>query len=196
VTKKRFVASGLVVVAAVAAAAGGWFVFGEGNAARTSLEERASLADPKADFGNRRTEAEHERSGIPTPDPGRTQAEQTQEPHPITPMHEAMAERREVIEALRSALRERRYDQARLLLGEADALAQAATDDSAFGGAVRGYRLILECLAAHAPTGQAAATLPAALLADSKKYLEEQRLAPRRDVRRVCLEGRPFARRS
>lgn len=111
-------------------------------------------------------------------------------------MHQVMAERREVIGALRSALQERNYDRARSLLGEADALAQAKADDSAFGEAVRGYRLILECLAARSPRGDEPTALPAALLADSKKYLEEQRLAPRRDVRRVCLEGRPFARRS
>lgn len=183
-TKKRAIAVGLVLVPAIAAVAGRWVAFDENQAPRTNRQERSSSANREASLEPRRMDAGREGSGT------------TQEPHPITPMHEVMAERREVIGALRSALQERHYDQARLLLGEADALARTATDDSAFGGAVRGYRLILACLAARAEATDGSSGVPPELLEESQKYLTEQRLSPRREVRRVCLEGRPFARRT
>lgn len=119
-----------------------------------------------------------------------------QRPHPITPIHEELAKQRELIAALEDALQHKRYDQARQLLGEADDLARAATTDAVFGESVRGYRLILECLAARTSTDGRSGSIPEALRQDSQKYLDTHRLSPRREVRRVCLEGRPFARRA
>jgi hypothetical protein len=128
--------------------------------------------------------------------------EDTQRPHPITKMHEAMAERRELIGALVSALEGKHYDRARSLLAEADELHRASSspppgldDESAsFDATVRGYRLILECLSARGVGNTQEVSIE--LKEASKRYLDEQRLSPRREVRRVCLEGRPFARRA
>jgi hypothetical protein len=106
-----------------------------------------------------------------------------------------MAQRRQAIVALKDALEHRQYEQARRLLDEADELARADSADAAFGTAVQGYRLILACLTARARSPDGSSNLPSKLLEESQKYLTEQRLSPRREVRRVCLEGRPFARR-
>jgi hypothetical protein len=122
-------------------------------------------------------------------------------PHPITPLHEAMAERRELIGALAAALAGQRYEDARALLGEAQELEKSHPESadpagSTFAGAVRGYQLILECIAARGASSSESQELPDGLREESQRYLDQHRLPPRREVRRVCLEGRAFARRS
>lgn len=116
-------------------------------------------------------------------------------PHPITPLHEAMAERRNLLGAVQSALAGRQYEKARSLLAEASNMPTEA-DGSAFSDAVRGYRLILDCLTARHESDGGSSELPQKLIENAKVYLDQQRLPPRREVRRVCLEGRPFARRA
>lgn len=113
-------------------------------------------------------------------------------PHPMTPLHEAMSRRREVIAALTLALEDKNYERARGLLGEADELEKSAPPSDGFGETVRGYRLILDCLSARSSGGELSSELEEA----SARYVREQRMSPRRQVRRVCLEGRLFARRA
>lgn len=119
------------------------------------------------------------------------EADVPQRPHPITPLHEAMSERRELVGAAVAAIQKKEYESARRWLAEADE-AEESTSEGADPEEVRGYRLILECLDARAKESE----LPESLVEESKRYVEARRRAPRREVRRVCLEGRPFARRA
>jgi len=141
-----------------------------------------------------RGQIEGQPRGVDEPSSSEDDIDGPRRPHPITPLHETMAERRELLGAVQSALAGGEYEKARALLGEASGMQRADADESTLAAAVRGYRLILDCLEARAAVG-AARELPHDLLEDSRKYLDEQRLPPRRDVRRVCLEGRPFGRR-
>lgn len=114
-----------------------------------------------------------------------------QRPHPITKAHEAMSQRRELLGAAVSAIQKKEYESARRWLSEVDALGATERDGDGLHE-VRGYQLIVDCLAAR----DRRSIVPDALREASKKYVEERRLPPRREVRRVCLEGRPFARRA
>jgi hypothetical protein len=151
---------------------------------------------PTQEHGARSAERPSPRPVHGQPSLAEPAADDLQRPHPITPLHERMAERRELLLALVGALEQRQYDRARDLLGQADVLGHADPESSAFASTVRGYRLILDCLAARTSAPDGAWELPGELTIASKKYLDEQRMSPRREVRRVCLEGRPFARKT
>jgi hypothetical protein len=124
----------------------------------------------------------------------RSRVNQPRTPHPITSAHEAMAQRRELISALVRALEDQNHERAQQLLSEAEKVEGAHSQASTFGATVLGYHLILDCLRARdaSPNGP----LPSELVDASRGYLDQHRLPPRRQVRRVCLEGRPFARRA
>src|SRR5690606_19058792 len=113
-------------------------------------------------------------------------------PHPVTPIHEAMSRRREAIAVVIVALEDKDYERARGLLREAEELEKSAPEGEGFGDTLRGYRLILDCLSARGR----GARIPSGLEEASARYVREQRMSPRRQVRQVCQEGRPFARRA
>ena len=103
-----------------------------------------------------------------------------------------MSRRREAIAAVTVAIEGKDYERARGLLREAEALEKSAPEAEGLGETLRGYRLIVECLSARG----SGAPIPSELEEASARYVREQRMSPRRQVRRVCQEGRPFARRA
>jgi len=152
----------------------------------------------RADQPSRPSAPLHPARGVDVPGEARVaerpRADQPRTPHPITSAHEAMAQRRELISALVRALEDQNHQRAQQLLREAEEVEGAHAQASTFGATMLGYRLILDCLRARdtSPNG----SLPGELLDASRGYLDQHRLPPRRQVRRVCLEGRPFARRA
>lgn len=92
---------------------------------------------------------------------------------------------REALAFVVGALEEGQHERARLALAEAGEL------ESGFREEGEGYLLIVECLEARRE-GRA---LPSQLVDAAERFIAMQRLAPnRREVRRVCLEGRSFRR--
>jgi len=115
----------------------------------------------------------------------------SRQPHPLTPLHQAISKQRELIAAAISAIDDKNYKQARSWLGEVVSSKEPALAQAGFVEQARGYLLILDCLEAR----QSGQPLTSSLSAAAKRFVQGNRLTPRRDVRRVCLEGRPFARR-
>lgn len=184
-TKSReFWLVGLLVATGLLGAWWGWVTLGssEPTAPRDAPHAALPPSEKKPDERN----------------PSRTRrrnATEARRPHPITPLHETLAEERELIGALTGAIEGGHYERARALLGEAETRGAAEPGTSTFQGSVRGYHLILDCIDARAALANGPRELPEELLVEARKYLDEQRLPPRRQVRRVCVEGRPFARR-
>lgn len=190
---RRRLALGLGAILACAALGATWWSL------RTTTREPRIAAHRHADAISERSEpapgpVDERRSDAAHTSPRDVVAKER--PHPITPVHDAMAKRRESIAALKDALEHKQYGRARQLLEDADELARIDSADAAFGTAVHGYRLILACLAAREGSTDGTTSISPELLEESQRYLNEQRLSPRRDVRRVCVEGRPFARRT
>jgi|GEM_PF-2207998 len=189
---RRWLGSLVAATVALAAPSAWRELSSSGPRARASSHHEAPALGEESDRAGRRSEQ---------PLSEGQEAGEARQPHPITLVHEAMAKRRELIGALRGALADERYEDARALLGEAEALEksdpeQFKRETSTFEATLRGYQLILECIAARAAAPSGSPELPAGLREESRRYLDQQRLPPRREVRRVCLEGRGFARRS
>lgn len=116
----------------------------------------------------------------------------SREPHPMTPLHEAMAAARELIFAAVHAIHDKNYAQARRFLTQSMSSSDPALSQAGFAEQARGYLMIIDCLEAQANQEPLSSELSLA----AQHYTQENRLTPRRQVRRVCLEGRPFERRN
>jgi hypothetical protein len=114
----------------------------------------------------------------------------TERPHPITSAHESMQRGRELIGAATSRIADRNYREARRWLQEAQDQSEHGPEAFSLIDEVRGYLLIVDCLEALARQS----SLPRELHELAENYIREQRLPPRREVRRVCLQRQPFAR--
>lgn len=106
-------------------------------------------------------------------------------PHPPSKHAERDARQHELFAALSLALEKLDFPRARRLLAEHS----RAFPEGGWQDQRRGFELVLGCLEHPEERGR--------LTSDAESYLNEERISPlRRAVRRVCLEGRGYRRRT